>query len=76
MYGTLPPEVRAQAREAYALFTEDPDHPRLRFKELSHYPGHWSVRVTYVYRAVCRREGDTAHWLWIGSHADFDRDFG
>jgi len=24
--------------------------------------------VTYNYRAVCKRTGDVAHWVWIGSH--------
>jgi hypothetical protein len=72
----LPPGIRREAREAYALFSKDPLHPQLRFKELRHHPGHWSVRVTYDYRAVCKRDGDIMHWVWIGSHADFDRDFG
>ncbi len=76
LYEALPPEVRGDARKAFALFSADPSHPFLRFKELRHYTGFWSARVTYAYRAVCKREGDTAHWFWIGSHADFDRDFG
>jgi hypothetical protein len=76
MYEALPSEVQRQAREAYRQFRQDPSHPGLHFHPLRGYPGYWSVRVTLSYRAVCRREGDTCYWFWIGSHADFDRDFG
>jgi hypothetical protein len=75
-YRALPAEVRAQARKAYARFARDPAHPSLRFKELQGYPHYWSVRVTLSYRAIGKRDGDVIHWFWIGSHADFDRDFG
>jgi hypothetical protein len=75
MYDALPPEIKRQARQAYRQFQENPFHPSLRFHELRGYPGYWSARVTLSYRAVCRREGDTVYWFWIGSHADFDRDF-
>jgi hypothetical protein len=72
MYRALPDEVRSQARKAFLLFREDPSHPSLRFKPLRGYPDFW----TLSYRALCRRDGETVHWFWIGSHADFDRDFG
>jgi Txe/YoeB family toxin of Txe-Axe toxin-antitoxin module len=76
LYDQLPLDVRKQARKAFARFESDPFHPSLRFKPLQGYSDYWSVRVTISYRAVCRREGDTAYWFWIGSHSAFDRDFG
>jgi hypothetical protein len=76
MYAALPPDIRRHAREAYRQFQADPSHPGLRFHPLHGYPDYWSARITRSYRAVCRRDGDTAYWFWIGSHADFDRDFG
>jgi Txe/YoeB family toxin of Txe-Axe toxin-antitoxin module len=76
MYQALPPQIRRQAREAYRRFQQDPSHPSLRFHPLHGYPDYWSARITLSYRAVCRREGNTLYWFWIGSHADFDRDFG
>ena len=75
MYETLPPGIRRHARKAFRLFQADPRHPSLRFKQLRHCPGLWSVRISLGYRAVGRRDDDTVHWFWIGSHADFDRDF-
>ena len=75
MYDTLPAEIQQQAREAYRRFRQDPFHPGLRFHPLQGHPDYWSVRITLSYRAVCRREGDTVYWFWIGSHTDFDRNF-
>jgi hypothetical protein len=76
MFDVLPEQIREQAREAYRQFQADPFHPGLRFHPLHNYPSYWSVRNTLSYRAVCRRDRDTVIRFWIGSHADFDRDFG
>jgi hypothetical protein len=75
MFAALPPDIQRQAREAFRRFQHGPFHPGLRFHPLRGHPDYWSARVTLSYRAVCRREGDTLYWFWIGSHADFDRDF-
>ncbi|MCY3021552.1 MAG: hypothetical protein NTW87_21265 [Planctomycetota bacterium] len=72
----MPPHVRQQAAKAFRLFLADPHHRGLHFKPLQRCPEFWSVRVTLSYRAVCRRDGDTVYWFWIGSHADFDQEFG
>lgn len=69
----LPVEVRRQARQAYALFRSDPNHPGLRFKKLPPHNDIWSARITANYRAVGRRDGETIVWFFIGSHADYDR---
>jgi hypothetical protein len=74
-YHRLPPAFREAARKAYRLFEGNPNHPSLRFKPLEKYPDWWSVRVTQDYRAVGRRKGGTICWAWIGSHADFDKEF-
>ena len=76
LYRALPRDVRRQARQAYQRFAADPTYPGLRFRELNGFPGVWYVRITLSYRAVGRRDGDVIVWFWIGSHADFDRDFG
>jgi len=75
MYQRLPPDVRAQARKAFRLFLANASHPSLHFKPLQHVPEMWSVRISRSYRAVCRRRGNAVYWFWIGTHADFDRDF-
>jgi hypothetical protein len=76
MYRFLPAPVRRSAQEAYTHFAANPQHPSLHFKPLQGFTDVWSVRITQSYRAVGKRIGDRIIWYWIGSHADFDRDFG
>jgi hypothetical protein len=33
----------------------------------------YSARVSLGWRVVGLLQGDTMHWFWIGSHADYDR---
>jgi len=68
--------VREAARQAYAQFARDPDHPSLRFKKLGGYDHIWSVRINEQYRAVGERDRDTIIWVWIGTHNEFDNMFG
>ena len=75
LYHALSAEARSQARKAFLRFAENPDHPGLRFKKLNSAYPYWSVRFGDGYRAVCRREGNVAEWLWIGTHQDFDKAF-
>lgn len=44
--GAVPAEVRAQARQAYGLFRDNPHHPSLRFKKVHPTQPIYSVRVT------------------------------
>ncbi len=71
-YAVLPTEVKAQAKEAYALFEKDPYHPGLRFKRVHSTRAIFSVRVSLHYRALGIVEEDEITWFWIGSHADYD----
>ena len=68
----LPERIQRRAREAYRLFTQNPHHPRLRFKQLHPTKPIYSVRVSVNYRALGVRDGDEIVWFWIGSHADYD----
>ena len=75
-YHKLPFDIRQMARAAYRKFVANPAHPSLSLERLRSNPKLWSVRVTRDYRAVAiRLENDTWIWIWIGSHADFDRQF-
>lgn len=64
------------ARRAYRRFAENPAHNSLHFKKLAGHGNLWSVRVTLNVRAVGERSGDTIEWVWIGSHNEFNRQFG
>jgi mRNA-degrading endonuclease RelE of RelBE toxin-antitoxin system len=73
LLAALPAHVRAQARDAYKLFRENPSHPGLHFKKVHPDPPTYSARVGIGYRAVCVIDGETVTWFWIGSHADYDK---
>lgn len=67
----LPADVQRQANEKYDLWTRDPFHSSLQFKEI--WSGLWSVRINLNYRALARRRGELVVWFWIGTHAEYDR---
>lgn len=70
-YERLPEFAREQARAAYRLFRENPNHPGLRFKPVA--PPVYAARVGLHYRALGQLHGDTIIWFWIGTHAEYDR---
>ena len=69
----LPVHVRRQAREAYRLFSQNPNHPSLRFKPVHATRPIYAARVSRDYRAVGIVDGETIVWFWIGSHANYER---
>jgi hypothetical protein len=64
--------VQDQARLAYRLFRDNPEHPSLRFKPVHPTRPIYSARVGLGYRALAVRDGEAVIWFWIGSHADYD----
>jgi len=75
-YGKLAPDVKARAKKAYGLWTDDPFHSSLRFKCVNKPENIWSVRVTLGYRAIGIMDNDVVTWFWIGRHDDYERFFG
>jgi hypothetical protein len=73
LLAALPEHIQRQARVAHARFVEDPDHPGLNFKRVHSTIPMYSVRIGRNYRAIGLWEGDEIRWVWIGSHADYDK---
>ncbi|MBZ0288027.1 MAG: hypothetical protein K8I30_10470 [Anaerolineae bacterium] len=70
----LPTDAKRQAYDAYRLFKRDPYHPSLQFKRVSLRKPLYSVRIGMGHRALgMREEDDLIVWIWIGSHADYDK---
>lgn len=70
----LPDDIKRQAYSAYRLFKREPHHPSLQFKRVSQRKPLYSVRIGISYRALgLREEDDLIVWIWIGSHADYDK---
>lgn len=73
-FDRLPREIQDRAREAYHLFTQNPQHPGLRFRKLRDDPPTYSVRITRGYRALGILEADTITWVWIGDHDRYEEE--
>lgn len=70
LYQGLPAEVRELADKNYRLLESDSRHPSLHFKKLGKL---WSVRVSAQYRALGVEVEGGMHWIWIGTHAEYDK---
>lgn len=70
LYDSLPADIRALADKNFELLKTDPRHPSLRFKRIG---AIWSVRVGSHYRALGHDVENGIQWIWIGSHADYDK---
>ncbi|MBV8819279.1 MAG: hypothetical protein JO022_13035 [Acidobacteriaceae bacterium] len=69
-YRALPIEIQELANRAFGVLKSDPQHPSLHFKRIDDL---WSVRVGAHYRALGVGVKDGILWVWIGSHAEYDR---
>jgi hypothetical protein len=69
-YDALPEEVQRVADQNYELLKTDPSHPSLHFKKVGDY---WSVRAGKGYRALGVETPKGISWVWIGSHAEYDK---
>jgi hypothetical protein len=75
LFEGLPPSIQKLARKNYKLWLNDPKHPSLHFKKLKN-RDLYSVRIGDHYRAIGIVTGDTAKWIWIGSHENYDKFLG
>jgi hypothetical protein len=73
LYGGLPKPLQEKADSAYQLWSQNPDHPSLRFKKVHARLPIYSVRIDIDWRAVGILDGDEVVWFWIGSHGDYER---
>jgi len=72
LYWELPADIRELADKNYEILKAYPRHPSLRLKRIEEL---WSVRVGQHYRAIGIDAPEGIQWIWIGSHADYDRFF-
>jgi hypothetical protein len=72
-YAELPPDVQNLARKTYDLWRQNPAHPALHFKKLQGGMERFSVRVGIHYRAIGHLIPGGVEWVWIGSHAAYDK---
>ena len=73
LFQALPPEVQNLAVKNYRLWRRNPSHPSLHFRRLQGSEHRFTIRVGDHYRALGRLAGEKMTWVWIGTHADYDR---
>jgi len=69
-YRELPAEIRDLADKCFSILKQNPRHPSLRLKKIGEL---WAVRVGEHYRALGTDAEGGIYWIWIGSHAEYDR---
>ena len=69
-YRRLPAEVRALADKSFELLQSNARHPSLHHKKVRDFH---SVRVGLFYRALGIDVDDGVLWIWIGTHAEYDK---
>jgi hypothetical protein len=69
-YKSLPVEIRSLAKKNFQLLKADISHPSLQFKKIGKV---WSARVGSNYRAVATQIDGGFLWVWIGTHAEYDK---
>lgn len=67
---SLPLPIQELAKKNFDLLKVDPRHPSLHYKQVGPYR---SVRVGLHYRAVGVDVEEGVLWIWIGSHAEYDK---
>lgn len=73
LFANLPKEIQQLAVKSYGLWREDPSHPSLHFHPLQGRQDLFTVRIGNRYRAVGVLTSDIVTWVWIGTHAEYDR---
>jgi hypothetical protein len=73
LFHALPEDIRELAVKNYQLWRSNPQHPSLHFRRLQGRIDRFSVRVGDHYRAIGLQKADTTVWVWIGTHAEYDR---
>jgi len=73
LFHALPGDIQQLTIKNYHLWRRDPHHPSLHFRRLQGSADHFSVRVGDHYRALGTLTADTVTWVWIGTHAEYDR---
>ena len=69
-YDNLPLEVKKLADKNFQLLKNDFSHSSIQFKKVGKL---WSARVGLNYRAIATQIEGGFLWIWIGTHAEYDK---
>ena len=69
----LPRDGQELAVKSYHVWRRDPHHPSLHFRRLQGSADRFTIRIGEHHRALGTLKGDTITWVWVGTHAEYDR---
>ncbi len=69
-FNQLPQSTQILAKKNFELLKNNSNHPSLSLKKVGKF---WSARIGINYRALAFKEGEDYIWVWIGSHAEYER---
>ena len=69
----LPERIKQLAKKNYKIWQKEPNYPSLVFKRVSKKYPIYSIRIGLGWRALGIKREETIIWLWIGSHADYEK---
>jgi len=73
LLAAAPAPAQDRINEAYRLWSENPQHPSLRFKKVHDALPIFSARVDLDWRAVGVLREDTVIWFWVGPHDEYEK---
>jgi hypothetical protein len=73
VFHELPSDVQRLALKNYNLWRREPHHPSLRFSRLQGSADRFTIRIGDHHRAIGVLTENTVTWVWIGTHAEYDR---
>jgi len=72
-FAAAPAAAQVKIRQAHQLWSENPQHPSLRFKKVHATLPIFSVRVDLDWRAIGLLKTDTMIWFFVGPHSEYER---
>jgi Txe/YoeB family toxin of Txe-Axe toxin-antitoxin module len=69
-FDVLSEDTQQLAQKSFNLLKENSRHPSLHFKKVGDY---WSARIGLNFRALAIEDEKDFIWVWVGSHAEYDR---
>jgi hypothetical protein len=71
-FNALPVDIQEKAKRVYKIWTGNPNHPSLHFKQVHEHEAIFSVRIGLYHRALGVKEFNTVIWFWIGTHEEYN----
>jgi hypothetical protein len=73
LFQELPEDAQRLAIKNYEMWRANPSHPSLHFRRLEGSTDLVTARIGNHYRALGHQESGNVTWVWIGTHAEYDR---